>query len=131
MSETPVERLLDIPIDGAIAHAFGYGIDACPYSYASDAYKWRERWAAAAGISLKHDLNQLIAACLMKKSGDKDFALFHYFDGNGKSWWRAAIGNTCSHVSLGESDGEIETTGESAVDVVAKLLAELAEREGK
>jgi hypothetical protein len=66
-------------------------------------------------------LREAIMVAISKKSGNTEFALFH---DNGH--WQAVIGNTCVHVSLGESEGEHSsgwhTTPEAALQALLERL---------
>lgn len=63
-------------------------------------------------------LDQLIQACIAKKVGNKEFALFFI-----PPDWSADIGNPTSVVMLGEARGEIcSDEHPTAIAAVAQLL---------
>lgn len=71
-----------------------------------------------------NDLASLIAACIDKKSGDKEFALFYFaWDDGEDDSWHARIGNPCKVVMLGEVNGDFEADGATPEEAVSKLLA--------
>jgi hypothetical protein len=74
-------------------------------------------WENIDGMSIE----VLIGACIAKKAGNKEFALFYLGEWNGKAW-RAEIGNTCSDVMLGESNGEFSGVGDTALKSVRDLF---------
>ena len=76
-------------------------------------------------------LRHLINLAISLKDGNKEFALFHYENGD----WKAEIGNTSQHVNLGENSGEFSTelfkTPERAVEnLIDQLILHLRQKGG-
>lgn len=68
-------------------------------------------------------LDERIDACIRKKVGNKEFALF--YDGGGRSTWTAYIGNPSPVVNLGETEGEYVGIGDTAEEAVQDLYEKL------
>jgi hypothetical protein len=68
------------------------------------------------------NLSELIDACIAKKNGNREFALFHLDPDD----WRAEIGNPSQCVMLGEACGEFEARGRTAEEAVSNLLKEIS-----
>jgi hypothetical protein len=67
------------------------------------------------------DLETLIEACVSRKKGNNDFALFRDADDE----WQAHLGNSTSVVRLGEIDGDYVGRGRTARLAVLDLEASL------
>ena len=65
-------------------------------------------------------LKPLIDACIAKKKGNKEFALFFLNPG-----WQACIGLKYEGMMLGESPGEFEAEGIGAEEAVSELWLKL------
>ena len=74
------------------------------------------------------DLNSLIAQCIEKKRGDKEFALF--YSGRILRPWLAMIGNQNKHAMLGETGGDFEADGRTALEAVKSLLHQIEHERG-
>lgn len=72
------------------------------------------------------DLTELIDQCIEAKTGNKEFALFYF----GEASWRAEIGNTCAHVTLGEQEGEFRGEGNTKEEAVKSLLQAVRQERG-
>ena len=67
------------------------------------------------------ELEALINKCISKKDNNKEFALW-FLSEDGDHSWKAAIGNDCVHVMLGEVDGEVSAYGATALEAVRNLF---------
>lgn len=72
------------------------------------------------------NLRELIDACIAKKTGDKQFAIFNCMGSD--EHWLAMIGNPGNYVNLGEADGEFSGKGHTPEEAVAALLQTIPKR---